>query len=120
MVRQDQLQRHKPDDFIFPGRDRSKPRERNSVRTRCLATSVKNANTALTEQGRPPIPEGITFHALRRTYAAIRAELGEHPAITAAQMGHTDPRMTLRVYTDVTGRRPQTRMGGLLAVNVGD
>ena len=29
-------------------------------------------------------------------------------------MGHRDPRMTLRVYTDVTGLRPQTRMGGLL------
>lgn len=60
------------------------------------------------------IPEGITFHSLRRTYAALRAELGEHPAITAAQMGHRDPRMTLRVYTDVTGMKPQTRMGGLL------
>lgn len=35
-------------------------------------------------------------------------------AITAAQMGHRDPRMRLRVYTDVTGLRPQTRMGGLL------
>lgn len=29
-------------------------------------------------------------------------------------MGHTDPRMTLRVYTDVTGKRPQTRTAGLL------
>ncbi len=53
-------------------------------------------------------------YAASRTYAALRAELGEHPAITAAQMGHTDPRMTLRVYTDVTGKRPQTRMAGLL------
>jgi tRNA1(Val) A37 N6-methylase TrmN6 len=60
------------------------------------------------------LPDGITFHALRRTYAALRAELGEHPAITAAQMGHRDPRMTLRVYTDVTGTRPRTSMGGLL------
>ena len=56
----------------------------------------------------------ITFHALRRTYAALRAELGEHPAVTAAQMGHRDPRMTLRVYTDVTGQRPRTRMAGVL------
>jgi len=43
------------------------------------------------------------------------AELGEHPAITAAPMGHRDPRMTLlRVYTDVTGMKPRTRLGGLL------
>jgi len=103
-----------PEDFVFPGRYRDKPRERNSVRTRSLHSSVKLANEVLENDGRQPIPADITFHALRRTYAALRAELGEHPAITAAQMGHTDPRMTLRVYTDVTGKRPQTRMAGLL------
>lgn len=32
----------------------------------------------------------------------------------AIAMGHRDPRMTLRVYTDVTGMRPRTRLGGLL------
>lgn len=53
----------------------------------------------------------MALHSLRRTYAALRAELGEHPAITAAQMGHRDPRMTLRIYTDVTVMQPKTRMG---------
>lgn len=103
------------DDFVFPGRDRKKPRERNSVRTRVLYPAIKRANEVLASNGRPLIADGVTFHALRRTYAALRAELGEHPAITAAQMGHVDPRMTLRVYTDVTGMRPTTRMAGLLA-----
>jgi integrase len=103
-----------PDDFIFAGRIREKPRERNSVRTRILYGAIERANEQLAAEDRPPLPDGITFHALRRTYAALRAELGEHPAITAAQMGHRDPRMTLRVYTDVTGMRPQIQMGGLL------
>ncbi len=103
-----------PDDFVFAGRIREKPRERNSVRTRVLYGAIEKANELLAKEDRPPLPDGITFHALRRTYAALRAELGEHPAITAAQMGHRDPRMTLRVYTDVTGLRPQTSMGGLL------
>jgi len=103
-----------PDDFVFAGRIREKPRERNSVRTRILYAAIEKANEQLAAENRPPLPDGITFHALRRTYAALRAELGEHPAITAAQMGHRDPRMTLRVYTDVSGMRPQTRMGGLL------
>ena len=102
------------DDFVFPGRFRSQPRDRNSVRTRVLYTAIERANEFLAGKGEPPLPDGITFHALRRTYAALRAELGEHPSITAAQMGHRDPRMTLRVYTDVTGMRPKTRMGGLL------
>jgi integrase len=104
-----------PDDLVFPGRFRDRPRERNSVRTRILHVAIERANEELAEQGQPLIPEGITFHSLRRTYAALRAELGEHPAITAAQMGHRDPRMTLRVYTDVTSMKPQTRMGGLLS-----
>ncbi len=103
-----------PDDFVFPGRFRDQPRERNRVRTRVLYEAIERATELLAEEDRPPLPEGITFHALRRTYAALRAELGEHPAITAAQMGHRDPRMTLRVYTDVAGLTPRTRLGGLL------
>ncbi len=104
----------RPGDFVFPGRSRTKPRERNSVRTRVLYGAIAKANKLLAEEDHPALPEGITFHSLRRTYAALRAEQGEHPAVTAAQMGHVDPRMTLRVYTDVTGMRPKTKLGGLL------
>ena len=96
-----------PDDFVFAGRIREQPRERNSVRTRILYGAIEKANELLAAEDRPPLPDGVTFHSLRRTYAALRAELGEHPAITAAQMGHRDPRMTLRVYTDVTGCGPR-------------
>lgn len=103
-----------PDDFVFAGRVRRQPRDRNSVRTRILYPAIEKTNEALAADDRPPLPEGLTFHSLRRTYAALRAELGEHPAITAAQMGHRDPRMTLRIYTDVTETRPRTRMGNLL------
>ncbi len=61
------------------GQDMPDP-ERNSVRTRSLHNSVKRANEALEKNSQQPIPADITFHALRRTYAALRAELGEHPA----------------------------------------
>jgi hypothetical protein len=104
---------------VFAGRIREKPRERNSVRTKILYPAIEKANEALAAEDRPPLPQGLTFHSLRRTYAALRAELGEHPAITAAQMGHRDPRMTLRVYTDVTGMAPQTRLGTLLTEEQG-
>ena len=87
--------------------------QRNGVRTRIFYGAIEKANELLAAEDRPPV-RSIAFHSLRRTYAALRAELGEHPAITAAQMGHRDPRMTLRVYTDVTGMRPRTRLGGLL------
>jgi len=86
------------EDLVFPGRFRNQPRERNSLRTRVLHGAIERANEQLTREDRPLIPASLTFHGLRRTYAALCAELGEHPAITAAQMGHRDPRMTLRVY----------------------
>lgn len=34
-------------------------------------------------------------------------------------MGHRDPRLTLRVYTDVTGMKPRTRVAGLLETTNG-
>lgn len=107
-----------PDDYVFPGALRGRPRDRNTVRTRVLYPAIRDANVILAERGDALIPAEagarVTFHGLRFTYAGIRAELGEHPSITAQQMGHRDERMTLRVYTDVTGVRPKTRMAGLL------
>ncbi len=63
----------------------------------------------------------------RRTSCSQAASARSHasatpsaPAITAAQMGHRDPRMTLRVYTDVTGVKPKTRLGWLLRKEPGE
>jgi integrase len=107
-----------PEDYVFPGRFRDRPRDRNSMRTRVLYPAVREANKILADRDEPLIPCDkecrVTFHGLRFTYAGIRAELGEHPSITAKQIGHRDERMTLRIYTDVTGVRPKTRMAGLL------
>lgn len=97
----------------FAGHIREKPRERNSVRTRILYEAIEKANKLLAvEDRRRCRTASRSIHCAGPT--ALRAELGEHPAITAAQMRHRDPRMTLRVYTDVTGMRPRTRLGGLL------
>lgn len=83
-----------------------------------LYPAIRDANVILAERGDALIPAEagarVTFHGLRFTYVGIRAEVGEHPSITAQQTGHRDERMTLRVYTDVTGVRPKTRMAGLL------
>jgi integrase len=47
----------------------------------------------------------ITFHSLRRTYASLRCAAGDAVAYTADQLGHTDARFSLRVYTQATKRR---------------
>lgn len=49
--------------------------------------------------------EGVGLHGLRRTYASLRAAAGDDPAYVSEQLGHEDPRFTLRVYTHAAKRR---------------
>jgi len=75
------------------------------VRSRVLQPAIRRANAALEEAERTPIPQGATFHSLRHTYASLMAEAGVDPAYTKAQIGHTDARFTMSVYTHVGNRR---------------
>jgi Phage integrase family/Helix-turn-helix domain len=45
-----------------------------------------------------PLPEGLSPHALRRTFASWLVAEGEDAAYVMAQLGHTDPKMTLGLY----------------------
>jgi len=115
------LHRHRasvaaPDDFVFPTRQGTR-RDRNAVRNRVLRPAIERANAALAERGRELIPENLTFHSLRHTYASLMAEAGVDAAYTMAQMGHADARLTLSVYTHVGRRREagNARLGALLA-----
>ena len=47
----------------------------------------------------------ITFHSLRRTYASLRVACGDDVSYVADQLGHEDPRFTLRVYAQASKRR---------------
>ena len=69
-----------------------------------LAPAVEAANVKLAEAGIAPIGH-LTFHSLRRTYASLRCACGDDVRYTAAQLGHEDPRFTLRVYAQATSRR---------------
>ena len=40
----------------------------------------------------------MTPHKLRHTFASILVALGRDPSYVMAQLGHTDPGFTLRVY----------------------
>jgi len=42
--------------------------------------------------------EGVTFHALRHTFASILIAQGRDPVFVSRQMGHTNAAITLRVY----------------------
>jgi integrase len=44
---------------------------------------------------------GITVHSLRRTYAYLLKTQGVHVTTAQKLLGHSDPLMTLKVYTSV-------------------
>jgi integrase len=69
--------------------------------------AVDVANGQLIEAGKPTLPEGLSPHALRRSFASWLLAEGEDVPYVQAQMGHTDPSMTLAAYARVVrnGRR---------------
>jgi integrase len=76
----------------------------SNLRRDVLAPAVEAANKTLGASGIAPI-DHITFHSLRRTYASLRCACGDDVRYTADQLGHEDPRFTLRVYAQATKRR---------------
>lgn len=72
---------------------------------RRLKTAISRANVKLEGLGIEPISDRVTPHSLRRTFASLRAATGDDPVYIAEQLGHTDPRFTLTVYTKAVKRR---------------
>jgi integrase len=70
----------------------------DNFRSRVLAKAVARANRNLAAQKRVPLPEGLTPHKLRHTFASILYALGEDPGTVMDEMGHTDPALALRLY----------------------
>jgi len=46
-------------------------------------------------------PYGVTIHSLRHTYAYILKKKGVHVTTAQRLMGHSDPKVTLSIYTRV-------------------
>ncbi len=60
---------------------------------------------ALDRAGRP-LPEGLTAHKLRHTFASLLLVHDPDPANAMAQLDHTDPAFTISVYTHLMRRSP--------------
>lgn len=86
-----------------------KPRDRHNIRQRVLAPVIAKAEELLAERGGRPLPQGITPHKLRHTFASILVAIDKDPAYVMHQLGHTDPAFTLRVYTHIMRHTPQER-----------
>ena len=70
----------------------------SNIRNRVLAGAVKRANERLAEAAEVPLPDRLTPHKLRHTFASLLVALGIDPGSVMDQLGHTDPAFTLRVY----------------------
>jgi integrase len=86
-----------PDDAVFPSAAGTR-QDRNRVRSRVLGKAIERADKRLTKAELAPLPEGLTLHGLRRTFASLLVALGHDAAYVMAQMGHTSPQMTLGLY----------------------
>lgn len=84
-------------ELVF-GTSRAHVQNPSNVRRRVLAPAVKRANERLAEAGEVPLPDRLTPHKLRHTFASLLVALGVDPGSVMDQLGHTDPSFTLRVY----------------------
>ena len=70
----------------------------SNVRNGILAPAAERANERLEDAGQTPLPDKLTPHKLRHTFASLLVALGTDPGAVMDQLGHTDATFTLRVY----------------------
>ena len=95
---------------MFPTRTGAR-RDKDNIRNRVVAPAVKQANFEREAAGLPPIGVAVTPHTLRRTYISLLLSAGAEVPYVQAQVGHTDPKVTLEIYAHVLKRRDRSRLG---------
>jgi integrase len=65
---------------------------------------VERVNEKRAAEGRMLLPDRVTPHTLRRTFASLALAAGRDPRWVMAQIGHTDARLTLTLYAQVMQR----------------
>jgi integrase len=92
-----------PNALVFGTTTGGRQSETN-VRRRILQPAVAKANEALAQADIEPMPERLTPHSLRRTFASVSYALGADPGLVMDEMGHTDPALALRIYRQAMRR----------------
>jgi integrase len=94
----------RPDVLVF-GSSMGREQSTSNIRRRILARAVDRANQKLAKAKIEPLPENLTPHSLRRTFASLLFAIGESPPYVMGQMGHTTPSLTLAIYARQMDRR---------------
>jgi integrase len=98
-----------PDALVF-GTSTGGKQSASNVRNRLLAKAATLADAKLAKSDYPPLPEPLTPHSLRRTFASVLFALGEPVPYVMDQLGHTDPKVTLGIYARVMRRSDEERV----------
>ena len=86
-----------PDALVF-ATPTGRPHSPSNIRRRVLVKAIERANERLAEAREAPLPEGLTPHSLRRTFASLLYAIGEPAPVVMQEMGHTHPALALRIY----------------------
>jgi integrase len=74
-----------------------------------MARAVKRANEKLEKAKEPPLPAKLTRHGLRHTFCSLLYAMGEDAHTVMAELGHSDPALSLRVCAHSMRRGEQER-----------
>jgi integrase len=72
---------------------------------------VAETNVVLAERHQPALRDGVSAHALRKTFFTFLHEAGAPPRWVADQGGHADPSTSLRIYTESLRGRERAEHG---------
>jgi integrase len=97
----------RPNEPAFPTRTGAL-RDKYNIRQRVIAPALRKANRERSAARLPPIEVHVTPHTLRRTYISLMLAAGADVPYVQAQVGHTDPKLTLEIYAMVLKRRDRT------------
>lgn len=91
-------------DALVFGTRTGRPQSPSNVRNRVLTPAVAIAAARLEAAGASRMPDRLTPHSLRRTFASLLFAIGRTAPEVMAQLGHTDPKLTLRIYARAMSR----------------
>ncbi len=87
----------------FPTRTGAR-RDKDNVRSRMIAPAVARANELRAQRSQPPIRTHVTPHTFRRTYITFLVAAGYDLPYVQAQVGHSNPALTLSIYAQLMRR----------------
>ena len=97
-----------PGDFVF-GTKPGTAYSTDNLRSQITAPTFQRASALLEADGKPPLVEGLTPHAMRRTCASVLIAVGWDPGRVMDQLGHSNPNLTLAIYRQTMNRAPEEK-----------